>query len=294
MKVDIPGTTLCCIACYNHELSIKALEHCLRACSFDKAIFITDREYVLDGIDLIKIPAISTKEQYSRFVLKDLDGYIRTDFVLMVQYDGFIITPEAWSPEFQNYDYIGAKWPWYNDGFNVGNGGFSLRSKRLLQALKDETILIDLLEHGEDTLICRTYRGLLEDKYGLKFAPDFVANRFSYERSGPVCKPFGFHGLFNMWGHIRPNDLRDFMKLLSPLTLGAVEAIELGMNYHKAGYLREAEIVYRRILEAHPGNEEALYYLKILEQQAHKIVKTGRNAPCPCGSGRKYKKCCGV
>ena len=21
--------------------------------------------------------------------------------------------------------------------------------------------------------------------------------------------------------------------------------------------------------------------------------KTGRNAPCPCGSGRKYKKCCG-
>ena len=22
-------------------------------------------------------------------------------------------------------------------------------------------------------------------------------------------------------------------------------------------------------------------------------VKTGRNDPCPCGSGRKYKKCCG-
>ena len=21
--------------------------------------------------------------------------------------------------------------------------------------------------------------------------------------------------------------------------------------------------------------------------------KIGRNAPCPCGSGRKYKKCCG-
>jgi peptide deformylase len=23
------------------------------------------------------------------------------------------------------------------------------------------------------------------------------------------------------------------------------------------------------------------------------IVKVGRNAPCPCGSGKKYKKCCG-
>jgi uncharacterized protein YecA (UPF0149 family) len=22
--------------------------------------------------------------------------------------------------------------------------------------------------------------------------------------------------------------------------------------------------------------------------------KTSRNAPCPCGSGKKYKKCCGA
>lgn len=26
----------------------------------------------------------------------------------------------------------------------------------------------------------------------------------------------------------------------------------------------------------------------------HKIVKVGRNAPCPCGSGKKFKKCCGA
>ena len=24
-----------------------------------------------------------------------------------------------------------------------------------------------------------------------------------------------------------------------------------------------------------------------------KAVKIGRNDPCPCGSGRKFKKCCG-
>jgi uncharacterized protein YchJ len=24
-----------------------------------------------------------------------------------------------------------------------------------------------------------------------------------------------------------------------------------------------------------------------------RATKVGRNAPCPCGSGRKYKKCCG-
>jgi preprotein translocase subunit SecA len=26
---------------------------------------------------------------------------------------------------------------------------------------------------------------------------------------------------------------------------------------------------------------------------AQRKTKVGRNDPCPCGSGRKYKKCCG-
>jgi len=26
---------------------------------------------------------------------------------------------------------------------------------------------------------------------------------------------------------------------------------------------------------------------------AEEIAKTGRNDPCPCGSGRKFKACCG-
>ena len=25
----------------------------------------------------------------------------------------------------------------------------------------------------------------------------------------------------------------------------------------------------------------------------HKLPKVGRNDPCPCGSGKKFKKCCG-
>ncbi|NWQ44002.1 SEC-C domain-containing protein [Bacillus sp. EB106-08-02-XG196] len=32
---------------------------------------------------------------------------------------------------------------------------------------------------------------------------------------------------------------------------------------------------------------------KINNSDSEKIVKIGRNEPCPCGSGEKYKKCCG-
>ena len=32
----------------------------------------------------------------------------------------------------------------------------------------------------------------------------------------------------------------------------------------------------------------------LLEAAAPRAVKTGRNDPCPCGSRKKYKRCCGV
>jgi preprotein translocase subunit SecA len=28
--------------------------------------------------------------------------------------------------------------------------------------------------------------------------------------------------------------------------------------------------------------------------EPRRVVKVGRNDPCPCGSGKKYKKCCGA
>lgn len=33
--------------------------------------------------------------------------------------------------------------------------------------------------------------------------------------------------------------------------------------------------------------------LKLHEDSHVTVDKTGRNDPCPCGSGKKYKKCCG-
>ena len=30
-----------------------------------------------------------------------------------------------------------------------------------------------------------------------------------------------------------------------------------------------------------------------VKKQPRKVVKVGRNDPCPCGSGKKFKQCCG-
>jgi uncharacterized protein YecA (UPF0149 family) len=46
------------------------------------------------------------------------------------------------------------------------------------------------------------------------------------------------------------------------------------------------EMEYR--ITAQPGTKQ---FYKVVPFQRTK-PKTGRNEPCPCGSGKKFKKCC--
>ncbi|MBS0212938.1 MAG: UPF0149 family protein [Proteobacteria bacterium] len=53
------------------------------------------------------------------------------------------------------------------------------------------------------------------------------------------------------------------------------------------------------ILANLPGMLHALHRHRLVEEAARTPIrreapKVGRNDPCPCGSGRKYKKCCGA
>ena len=41
------------------------------------------------------------------------------------------------------------------------------------------------------------------------------------------------------------------------------------------------------------ADQQAAAEPKKVETIVRSEAKVGRNDPCPCGSGRKYKKCCG-
>lgn len=139
------------------------------------------------------------RNDYSRFMLKELANQFSTSHVLTIHADGYVLNWKAWDDEFLEYDYIGATWT-YKDNMNVGNGGFSLRSKKLCDILATNFIEPDLM-HPEDHCICRTYRKSLENNFGIKFAPEEVANRFAIEAYGASAikgankysGQFGFH-----------------------------------------------------------------------------------------------------
>lgn len=190
-RVAAERTTLACVDCRNHELAIAALRRSMAQCSFEKVKFFTNRDFDLPGIEVVRIHDIASIADYSRFMVKTLADHIDTDFVLVVQYDGYVLNGRNWSRDFLRYDYIGA--PWTRG--DVGNGGFSLRSRKLLHALRDRRV-VDLVP--EDVAICVTYRGPLEAEYGIRFAPAELASRFSFETLPPPVPTFGFHGITHM------------------------------------------------------------------------------------------------
>ena len=192
---NLSKVTLVAIDCYNYGEAIASLKKSMEQCKFAAVKFLTDIEIKVDDVEVIQIPTISSKEEYSNFCIKELDKYFDTEFVLVTQHDAWVLDGDVWNDEFYSYDYIGAPWT-YTDGRNVGNGGFSLRSKKLQNILsKDPEIRIT---SPEDEAIGRLYRNYLTHNYWIKFAPEEVAHKFSFELNQPKQKTFGFHGNFHL------------------------------------------------------------------------------------------------
>lgn len=190
MKPHISDTTLVCVDCKNYGSAITALKKSMEQCSFDRVLFLTDKEFNQDGIDVVLIDKITNVRQYSEFMIKSLYKYIQTPYMIVCQADGYILNGDLWQESWKEYDYIGASWL-ERDGHSVGNGGFSFRSKAIMQTIAQYAQFY----HPEDNIICRIYRPLLE-MYDFKFAPEKVADLFSYELKQPNQKTFGFHGRF--------------------------------------------------------------------------------------------------
>jgi hypothetical protein len=154
----------------------------------------------IPGAEFRKIEPIRSLTEYSAAVLNLLPEVVNEDHFLLIQWDGMPVRPALWDDDYLRYDYIGAPWEGQPPGYAVGNGGFSLRSRRLLDAIHSLKIDLDPSDpthQAEDTLICRTHRDHLE-KAGIKFAPPEVARRFSFETGVLDTAVFGFHSTQNL------------------------------------------------------------------------------------------------
>ncbi len=195
-RLHLPQVTLCAVSSVNVLATIRALETSLAQVDVAAALLLTDSPVTPEhpGITVVPIAPVTSSRAYSDFILTQLVDHVATSHCLVIQWDGHVLDASRWHPDFLAYDYIGASWPQFDDGHDVGNGGFSLRSRRLMQLCRDPAFHPS---HPEDVAIARINRNWLEGQ-DMRFAPRVLADRFAVERAGDVEASFGYHGVWLM------------------------------------------------------------------------------------------------
>lgn len=244
--LDLPDITLVCVDCATPELALRAMHRSLAAARFPRALLLTDAPLRDPLVEVRAIPRLDSLAAYSGFMLKGLAAHIATEFALVVQWDSWIIDPSCWQDTWCALDYIGAPWARRPPGQDVGNGGFSLRSRRLLCALADDAFPAG---HPEDSRIGLTWRPALEAQ-GLRFADRPTARRFSAEMDFDPAPSFGFHGLYNFWRALPPAALDAELAALPPSLLRGWQAQDLLLRYVGFGRWPEAAIALRHLERA--------------------------------------------
>mgnify|MGYP003136024199 CR=1 FL=1 len=210
-KVKLPDVTLVAVdgAGCNKNI-LKSLNVSKRDIDFGDILFISSNKEDISAVDsdtrFQEIEKI-TYEGWNKFVLKEIGDFIETSHYLYVDYDGFVIHPQAWTDEFLEYDYIGAPF-WYpahihtqyvdqavkdkpKDDLNlVGNGGFTLRSKKFFNVAKG---CPDTRYVPEDVYSCLNNYDYYVER-GVKYAPHDLASRFSSNQLHSNPSVLGFHG----------------------------------------------------------------------------------------------------
>jgi hypothetical protein len=245
-KADLRNVSLVCVETRYPALAQYAIERCLAQATFKECLLLSPVRHALpEHIRQVTIAPIDSVEAYSVFMLRELGQYFSGDHVLVIQWDSFILNGASWRPEFLDYDYIGAPWPHRPVAVAVGNGGFSLRSKRLCEAL----LKLEIGQtHPEDFVICEAHREELIEKHGIVFAPREVADHFAFEETRPAAPTFGFHGFFNFSRVLGDTEMTDYIALCDDKTMRAGTTRRLIRTlYHDGRYAMARRILKRRM-----------------------------------------------
>lgn len=249
-RLDLPGVTLLAVDTRAPLLALRALQHCLRQARFARCLLLSQGAAPAgwpQAVEWVDIGAINSAAEYSRFVLGGLLPFVDTPQVLIAQWDGFIADAGAWDDTFAGTDYLGAPWGKAHNGHWVGNGGFSLRSRRLLQVLQQPSLQARW-HHPEDICIAQTLRDELETAHGMRFGSLAQAQRFAFENEPPPGRCFGFHGAFNLHRVLPPAELAATLAELPDSVVASRDGFKTARALLRDGHRAQAAPLLQRRL----------------------------------------------
>lgn len=263
-KIQLPDVTLLTATSVNVESALGALIVSSREIGFGdvKLMASSAPTEIPSNVEYVPIPAMDFLG-YSRFLVKDLHRYFDTPYCLVVQPDGFVINANFWTDEFLEYDYIGAPWP---DQVIVNPGRWHLK--------------LDKNRVGNGGFSLRTHK-LTE----LTSKIDFDNLNFPIRSEDMVICHYLYDEMVKNGIRYAPTELAGMFSVESPT---APDARDINSVFGFHGKHLMASVCNKLLKE---GVHEARLCAPFVP--AHVDVGVGRNAPCPCGSGAKYKHCHG-
>jgi hypothetical protein len=269
--------TLVTIETMYHGLAKRAMEETLARVPFKHVMVFSDQDF-LPGAKHVKIEH-GNMLSYCNLLLKGMLEHVETPFVIFQQWDAMVHDGSKWNDYFLLNDYIGAVWPWRPHGENVGNGGFSLRSRKLLEALQAPHIQLDPNdpEHGvqEDNYIAIKHRPWLEQQ-GIRYALSPVADQFAMELNETGFNAMAHHGFWNIVQFMPRNTVEYFVNnapantwnevhrahhtIVTMSAMGYMDLLETQVENIKASPVRQELVDWMR-QEEFPNRDKTIQLL---------------------------------
>ncbi len=142
------------------------------------------------------------------------------------------------------------------------------------------------------SLLVESYEKKIED------VPEEIVNEFEKAITLRVIDTYWMEHI-NTMAHLREGIYLRGYAQENPLRAYKSEGYEMfdgllsRIDKQTSTYLLKAEVrhnVERKKVAEGVANQDSN---KVKKQQPKRVAKVGRNDPCPCGSGKKYKNCCG-
>lgn len=205
-----------------------------------------------------------------------------------------------------------------NDGVLGYEGLLNVYAMGIFREPKWIPLLVSMLEWDDDilveeassALICYQSDEVVEAVYPLCNSEDYI---FPIGVLRDTKTESAVSALKQLYHETNGLEIREYIAegLCSQFSLEGLPEIELQMKQDYRTNLVEMEesayTFYTVVGENHPDlhlwykeseKREHIFQTHLDNDSVNKTIakakKVGRNEPCPCGSGKKYKKCCGV